>query len=221
MLLASGCASSQWDAETEGAYDPLEPINRGSYRVHKVVDGALLKPLASAYDQTPLVFRTAMGNVYDNLGEPANMVNNALQKNGDGAGSSLARFGINSTFGLAGLFDAAAHIGLKRQPADFGQTLRGYGAENSAYLFLPLLGPTTVADGVGTGVDAFMSPVTYLDDERTRWIIGGAQAIHRRAELLNATDLAESAALDEYAFIRDAYEDRRRANAPKNLWRGK
>ena len=222
LLLVSGCAPKSWDAEEEGAYDPLEPINRGSYKVHKFLDGVVLKPVAKAYDKSPDFVKTSVGNFYNNLGEPANMVNNALQQDILAATTSLARFGINSTFGLIGLFDVAATAtSLSHQPADFGQTLRGYGMDDTSYIFLPLLGPSSFADGVGNGVDIWLSPTTYIDDDGTRVAIFGVGAVHRRAELLEATELAESAALDEYSFIRDAYEDQRRANAPQDLWHGR
>ena len=213
-VLVGGCAPKEWSFDDEGAFDPIEPVNRAVYGVNAELDYFIIKPVARAYINLPPPVIKAAGNVYDNLQEPRNAVNNALQKRGDEAVLSSARFLFNSVFGIAGMFDIAEKMGVPRSETDFGQTLRAYGLNETAYIVLPVLGPSSVADAAGTGADSYLAPTRYLNP-RERGIAAALRAIHRRYEFLQLGDFVGEAALDEYAFVRDVYEERRRADIEK------
>ena len=209
-LAAGGCAPKDWDSEYDGAYDPLEGLNRKTYALNKGLDKVLLKPAARAYVLLPSAGRAAVGRFFDNLDEPVSAANNLLQIKPDRAASSVARFAVNSTFGVAGFFDPASAMEIERAEEDFGQTLRHYGWRQPPYLVLPLFGPSSLADAVGTAADFFVpSPEDLLHNDAQ---IGMAvlQGVHIRSEFLDAGELAEEA-LDEYVFVRDIYEDARQS----------
>ena len=211
-MVAGGCAPKDWDSEYDGAYDPLEGLNRKTFALNKGVDAVLLKPAAHAYTLLPAAGRGAVGRVFDNLEEPVNLANNILQLEPGGAAASAARFAVNSTFGLAGLFDPATKMGIVRAEEDFGQTLRRYGWHSPPHLVLPLLGPSSLADAVGQAADFFVpTPEDYLHRD-AQIGIGALQAVHIRSKFLEASEIAEES-LDEYAFIRDIYEDARQSAA--------
>ena len=211
-LAAGGCAPKDWDSEYDGAYDPLEALNRKTYAVNKGLDKVLLKPAAQAYALLPAAGRAAVGRFFEILDEPVSLANNLLQIKPDRAGASAARFAVNSTFGLAGFFDPAAAMGIERAEEDFGQTLRHYGWEQPPYLVLPLLGPSSLADAAGTAADFFVpGPEDLLHDD-AQIGVGALNGVHIRSEFLDAGEIAEEA-LDEYVFVRDIYEDARQAAA--------
>lgn len=204
-----GCAGGGWSFEDEGAYDPLEGVNRVTFQFNKGVDAVLLQPLARGYTALPQVVQTGVGNFTGNLSEPANGINHLLQGQASPAAMSLGRLMVNTTIGVGGLVDVAGRWGWARQETDFGQTLRAYGLSNTAYLVLPLLGPSTLADATGQVVDSAVDPMSYVSERAVQYGVAGVGAIHQRAEVLEFTDMAEEAALDEYLFIRDAYEEHR------------
>lgn len=212
-LAASGCASTkQVEAarETnERIYDPLEPVNRQMFRVHTVLDTVVLEPLAKGYRAvTPKQARTSVRNFLNNAASPAVFINNVLQGDIEGAGVTLARFGINTTFGILGLFDPAAEEGLELRWEDFGQTLAVWGVDNGPFLYVPVLGPTTTRDMVGRGVDSFASPYRFVEfDNEDSWRTGQAilNGIDQRAALIEPLDELERTALDLYAAQRSFY----------------
>lgn len=133
-------------------YDPLEPLNRRVYRFNALVDEYLLLPALDAYKTVvPEPARTGVSNFFQNLGEIDTFVNTLLQAKPKEAAITLARFLVNSTVGLAGLFDPATALGLPRQEEDFGQTLGVYGFNTGPYLVLPFFGPATLRSGLGLG----------------------------------------------------------------------
>lgn len=217
-LLAGGCAPKNWNHEEDGAFDPFEPLNRQTYKLNKGLDTLVLRPLAKGYSNLPAPVRTGIGNFYRNLSEPGNALNNTLQRKGKGAIGATARFAFNTVLGLGGLVDVASHMDIPYQPAGFGQTLRGYGLSDTAYFYLPLLGPSTMADGIGTAVDGTTRPHAYVQNGQVRTGLSVLEGVHTRAELLQVTDLIESTALDEYLFTRDAYEDLRQQETPARVW---
>ena len=211
VALASGCAPKDWDAAYDGGYDPFEGLNRKTFALNKFADRVVMRPVARAYAYLPAAVRQCVGNALDNLDEPANAANNLLQAKIGRAGANVARFGMNSVFGIAGLFDPASAVGVAPAPEDFGQTLRHYGWKNPPHLVVPLLGPSSLADLPGTVADGYAGSALedkFLTDAAQYGILG-LSAVHFRAEFLEESELAEEAALDEYAFIRDAYEDYR------------
>ena len=207
VLLAGmlgGCA-------TQGNKDPLEPMNRGIYKFNDTVDKAAIKPVAGAYKAVvPSPVRTGVNNFFNNLGTVVTLINNLLQFKLDKAMTDAGRLAINSTFGIAGLIDVASMDGVEKNNEDFGQTLAYWGWENSTYVVLPLLGPSTLRDTGGLVVDsAFFDPLYYVDDVPTRNSALALKFLDRRSLYLPASDLLDEAALDPYAFMRDAYLQRR------------
>lgn len=205
LLMAAGPARAQ-------AADPLEGFNRGVQSFNDGVDDAVLKPVAEAYVKVvPSFVRTGIGNFFGNLGDGWSAVNHLLQGKPEGALNMTLRMAVNTTFGLGGLLDVAGEAGLERQSEDLGQTLGVWGLPAGPYLVLPLLGPSSVRDSVGTaaGLSSRTSP-EYTDDQAVAnagFLLG---VVHARAGLLGASKLLDDIALDRYTFLRDAYLARRR-----------
>jgi phospholipid-binding lipoprotein MlaA len=204
ITLMTGCASVD-------NKDPLEGINRGVYKFNDVSDKAVFKPIAGAYKAVmPSPVRTGVNNFFANLKTFVTSINQVLQFKFNKAAESAGRFVINSTIGIAGLFDVASKQGIPQYKEDFGQTLGYWGIGNGAYLMVPFLGPTTVRDGLGFIAEGMtVDPIGYIDDPRTRNIVLGTKFIDARAEMLPGSDLLDEAALDPYSFMRDAYLQRR------------
>ncbi len=205
--LLAGCAQVPPNAG-ENPADPWEGFNRNVHAFNSTLDRAVAKPVAEAYvEWTPELVRKGVSNAVDNLGEPSNALNNTLQGKVDKGIGSLFRFLVNSTFGIAGLFDVAGEIGLAAAPEDFGQTLGVWGVGQGPYLELPLLGPSTVRDVTRYPVRWAAGPMTYvLDDEEWYWSAGllALEGVDARARLL-PLEAMRASTVDEYAAIRDAY----------------
>jgi len=154
--------------------------------------------------------QTGISNFFSNLNDVIVLLNNLLQGKLNRAGSDLARLMVNTSVGVLGLIDVATALELEKHNEDFGQTLGYWGIGDGPYLVLPLLGPSNVRDTVGWVGDFHAWPVTYIDNDRTRYTLIGVRFISLRAELLEATRILETAALDPYQFVRDAYLQRRR-----------
>ncbi len=204
--LLGGCAT------TGGSpHDPLEPLNRGIYFFNDVLDNTVVKPVAIIYKGVvPSVARTGVSNFFSNINDVIVALNNLLQGKFTQAASDVGRIVVNTTVGLLGTIDVATEIGLEKHNEDFGQTLGRWGIGNGPYLVLPFIGPSSFRDAVGWLVDYYTDPITYVDDISTRNILWGTRIVNRRAELLDTTSIVETAALDPYEFIRDAYLQRRR-----------
>jgi phospholipid-binding lipoprotein MlaA len=201
-LALAGCA-------TANPKDPFEKFNRAMFSFNDAVDQAALKPAAEAYRTLPSFMQTGVGNFFGNLGDAWTAANNLLQgKMADGM-SDVMRFTFNSTFGIFGLLDIASEAGLPKHKEDFGQTLGKWGVASGPYLVLPLLGPSTVRDTLATPVDISGDPWDYARPINVRNFGYVARVIDQRAAVLDATNLIEEAALDRYAFVRDAYVQRR------------
>lgn len=195
----------------ENPHDPYEGFNRSMFAVHEVIDKYAAKPVAQVYDNTvPLPVKAGVGNFFGNVGELWVGVNSALQGKFSDAGVDLGRLLINSTVGIFGLFDVASELGLERHDEDFGQTMAVWGAGSGGYLFWPVIGSRTVRDTLGWGVDIMGDPVGYVDSIPVRNSLRGLRIVDIRASLLPADKVVEEAALDKYAYIRDAYLQRRR-----------
>ena len=183
------------------------------------MDTILFKPTAKVYRTvTPSFVRTGVNNVFDNLHEPTNALNNAFRKDGDASVNSIARFTFNTVLGVGGLIDVADMMEIPQKRADFGQTLRGYGMTDTAFFVFPLGGPSTFADSMGNDIDTIVKPHYYIRNDKKRSVVFAVQGVNTRTNLLNATDLVEDVALDEYLFVRDVYEARRRQSTPTRLW---
>lgn len=207
LSVLPGCASGP----NANPRDPLEPFNRGVYQFNDALDRAVLKPVATGYREVvPSPVRRGVSNFFANLQDAWSFVNHVLQLNGEAAGNSLARFGVNTTLGFAGLLDIASEMQIERQTRDFGHTLGYWGVGPGPYLVLPLMGPSTVRDTVALPVDVNASHTALSDHVPTRNSVTTVKLVNQRAVLLDATDMLEQAALDPYTFVRDAYLQRRR-----------
>jgi phospholipid-binding lipoprotein MlaA len=209
-LLAAGCATIPPDAGNNAA-DPLEVYNRHVYEFNERADQYVIRPLAEGYVKVvPQSARDCIGNIFRNLGDLGNAVNNLLQGKAFEAGSDICRVAINSTVGLLGCFDVATRVGLTRGNEDFGQTLGRWGVGPGAYFVLPLLGPSSIRDTAGRVADVYTDPLSYVDSTAGAVAGQSLRVIDLRASLLDASKLLEGAALDKYQFVRDAYLQRRR-----------
>jgi phospholipid-binding lipoprotein MlaA len=214
----SGCAS-QGD-RVPG--DPAEGFNRAMYTFNDKLDTYALKPVAKGYKFVlPNVVQTGVGNFFSNLGTLTSIVNDLFQFKFEKAMTDTGRFAINSTFGIGGLIDWASKDGIEYNKEDFGQTLGHWGWKDSSYLVLPFFGPGTVRDYGGLAVDSLaFDPLYYVDHVPTRNVLLVTKTISTRASYLPGSDLLDEAALDPYAFMRDAYLQRRQnqiydGNPPK------
>lgn len=206
----SGCATTA--DEYRDPSDPLETFNRVMYRFNSDLDTAVMKPLARGYNAVvPAPVNRGVTNFFNNLDDVGSAVNNLLQLKLGRAVSDVGRVVINSTVGMAGLMDVASNMDLPKYGEDFGQTLGTWGIGTGPYLVLPVLGSSTVRDGVGVVAEWYLDPVTYIEDDSVRWSVRGLDVVDTRAELLNASRVLETAALDPYAFVRDAYLQRRQS----------
>lgn len=214
-LALAGCATPG----TGDPRDPLEPLNRSIYEINEAVDRAVLRPVADAYVAVvPAPARTGVSNFFGNLYDTWNAVNNLLQGKVGTAVSDLGRIALNTTVGLLGFVDVASRVGLEKSDEDLGQTLGWWGIGHGPYLMLPLLGPSSLRDGAGTVVQVALDPQTrWIDDDGWFWGLWGLRLLSNRASLLGAGRVFDQAATDRYAFLRDAYFQRRRSQ----LWDGR
>jgi phospholipid-binding lipoprotein MlaA len=200
VMLLAGCSSAR------NPNDPLEPLNRGIYKFNDSIDKAVIKPVAQGYSAVmPVVGKTMVSNFFSNLDDVVVTANDLLQFKLEQAFSDGTRFLVNSTVGVLGLIDVASTGGLKKHNEDFGQTLGKWGVGNGAYLVLPILGPSTIRDGVGLYADGYTSPTYQIQHMRTRNQTYLAKGVSRRAELLDQEKVLDEAMIDRYEFLRDTY----------------
>ncbi|MSP83169.1 MAG: VacJ family lipoprotein [Alphaproteobacteria bacterium] len=197
---------------SENAADPLEDINRVTFALNDAVDTLVLRPIAAVYGYVvPLPIKTAVANFYHNLKTPVVMANDLLQGRvvSDGAATTLARFGINSTIGIAGFIDLATSFGIPGHDNDFGQTLFRYGAGPGVYLVLPLFGPSNARDATGTVIDSFFDPLGYVLPQAARLGLLGGKAVSKREAVDELLDQLRQGSLDYYTAMRGAFQQRR------------
>ncbi|MFC3551974.1 VacJ family lipoprotein [Lysobacter cavernae] len=196
-------------ASLPAMYDPWEGYNRQMHRFNNAVDRGVARPLARGYVKVvPRPFRLGVSNFFNNLGQPVSAVNALLQGKPKQAAQSLGRFALNSTLGIAGIFDPASDAKLPNKGEDFGQTLGTWGWKTSRYVELPLFGPRTLRDTLGMLGDAPLSPLRQVEADRVRIPLQGLQLVDVRAQLL-ATDSLRAGAEDDYTLVRDAWLQRR------------
>lgn len=185
--------------------DPWEPVNRVVFRFNDTLDTYALKPVAKGYDRVvPQFLDDGITNVFNNLGEPKNLINNVLQGKVHDAGIDLARFLMNTTVGVVGIFDVATRMGLQRNDEDFGQTLGAWGVESGPYVMLPLFGPSTLRDGSAFAVEGYAgySYGAQMDHVPSRNTAAATDLVDTRAGLLSQERLIRG---DKYRFIRNAW----------------
>jgi phospholipid-binding lipoprotein MlaA len=190
-------------------YDPYEKFNRSVFKFNKVVDRFILRPPAKIYHViAPSPVKRRVSSFISNLSEPLNMVYGIMQLKPKVAFDSFFRFFINSTFGILGLFDFAESAGLKKQNISFGRVLQYYGAKEGPYLVLPILGPSTTRDGIGTIIDISADPVNFVkfkDRVKFRNYYYGTTIIVEREKLIGPDKTLSEISLDEYAALRNFY----------------
>lgn len=191
--------------------DPYEPVNRAIYTFNEVLDKLILKPVATVYNKIiPNPIRKGIKNFYGNIDTIPTVINDVLQGNIYQATSDTWRLVINSTIGILGFFDVATEIGLDPNTEDFGLTLAQWGYTKSNYLVLPFFGPSTPRDAVGIPIDYYaFSIYPYIHPPIRRYEIYGLGVVARRADLLSYENVMEQVSIDRYAFLRDAYLQRR------------
>jgi phospholipid-binding lipoprotein MlaA len=192
--------------------DPYENFNRAMFSFNEGLDKAVMKPVATAYEAVlPTPVRASVSNFYGNIADVFIAVNNLLQGKPADAIGDAARVIFNSTMGLFGLIDIASAMGIEKHDEDFGQTLGRWGAEPGPYLVLPGYGPRNIRDGFGLVLDVVTDPLGKITPVSTRNTLVGVRFINQRADLLAADKIIEEAAIDKYAYLRDAYLQRRRS----------
>jgi phospholipid-binding lipoprotein MlaA len=189
--------------------DRFENLNRKVFYVNDRLDHFALRPAAVTYKKLmPNPLEKGIENIFSNLDEVTNVVNDLLQGKFSQACHDSGRFLLNTTLGLGGLFDVAKHAGLEKSDGeDFGQTLAVWGVGEGPYLMLPLMGPSTLRDAPSKFVDSITSPFSYVDDVRTRNTARGVELLTKRAALLEIDRVISG---DKYLFVRDVYLQRSR-----------
>lgn len=201
LIMLSGCAGGR------GNIDPWEKTNRSFYNFDDGLDRVLLKPVSDFYVKAvPQPIRTGLGNGFDNLGYGNVILNDLLQAKWKQGLSDAGRMAVNSTIGIAGIFDVASRWGLPSHQNDFGITLDKWGAAPGPYLVLPLLGPTTVRDAPGILLASVTNPVTWVNPPLYVTVpLGTVQAMDTRSRFETALRFRNAAAIDPYVFVRNAY----------------
>ncbi|TAH32600.1 MAG: VacJ family lipoprotein [Alphaproteobacteria bacterium] len=216
LLALTACASANQPGEENVVQDPLEGLNRATFEFNYFMDGLLFKPVASLYrDLPPPPVRESMDNFLLNLHSPVNFFNGVLQGDVEHAGNTLFRFLVNSTLGVAGLFDVANNwFNVAYRQEDFGQTLGVWGMGENAYVVLPILGPSNTRDSIGRVADFFMDPLRYIllvHNDESELFMGRAatDGISQRAKTISVLDDIEAGSVDYYSSIRSLYKQRR------------
>jgi phospholipid-binding lipoprotein MlaA len=207
-MLTASCATLDGPPNPD---DPYEGFNRTMFEFNETVDKYAFKPAAKAYNFVmPDFLSTGVSNFFSNIDDIVVFANQLLQgKVGDALATS-ARFIFNSTFGLLGFIDVATHMDLPKQNEDFGQTLAVWGVDSGPYLVLPFIGPRTVRDTAGLGVDwTYFDPIFRRQTLKQSLVTLTIKYIDIRAGLLTASNILDETIPDKYAFTRDAWLQRR------------
>ena len=191
-------------AEDEDANeDPFESTNRIVFEISDDLDTMIIRPVAEIYrDVTPRFIKNSVTNFFYNLSEVDTVVNQLLQGKIVLAGQDSLRFLINSTIGIVGFVDVATRVGFERHDEDFGQTLGYWGVPAGPYVFLPLIGPSTIRDSFSKPTSWFLSGNLSVSDEEAKIIINLLDAVETRERLLVAEKLIVG---DKYEFVKSVY----------------
>ena len=210
-LVLCGLASSLPGCATTGPdYDPYESMNRSVYAFNKALDDVAIRPAATLYEAiTPRFVNRAVTNFFGNLRDIQSVFNDLLQGKVPMAFGGVMRVAVNSTIGLAGMIDVGSEMGLEKRNEDFGQTMGVWGMDSGPYLVLPFLGPSSVRDAFGTGVDIVSEPLRFFGLGDWEYAAIGLRVVDDRAGLLRADQILGTAAIDEYTYVREAYLQRR------------
>lgn len=217
FALLAGCATVP-GTDRLAERDPLQGFNRAMWGFNQGLDKVVLKPVSTVYRTVaPRPARRGISRLFANLSEPWSFINNMLQAKPKRAVRNLGRFLVNTTIGVGGLADPATKMGIRAAPEDFGQTLARWGVNGGPYLVLPILGPSTLRDGIGSGIAQLADPYRVCLREcgpssTVRWAATGAEIISLRSDLTEAgADGLLRDSLDPYTTAKSAYLQRRRA----------
>ena len=213
-LIAAGCATTSRDEDGHARIsDPLEGMNRFFFDLNQRLDRNAGRPAANAYRETvPGTVRVSLNNVLDNLGGPVTVANSLLQVRLESAGIAAGRFLVNTTVGVAGIFDVATDWGMPGRNRDFGETMGTYGVPPGPYLVLPFRGSTDVRDFAGNYIDGYATPLRYVRYEGRNYVglmkstLGSMD--NRATNIVTLRDI-ERASVDYYATMRTLYLERR------------
>ena len=214
------------DSGSNTTSECFEGFSRAMFKLNHGLDTAIFEPVAKGYRALPAPIRKGTGNAVDNLRSLLTFSNNILQGNFSGAGNTAARFGINTTAGILGIFDPATKLGFEDQgKEDFGQTLGAWGTESGCYFVLPILGPTTARDAIGLVGNVFVDPVyqithnTEIDNgvignstysEHNYYYYRGTGAVDFRAKNIESWESLEKNSIDLYASLKSLYLQNRK-----------
>ena len=214
-MLLGACAELPRDTALP-MQDPSERVNRHIMAANQ----EMLRP-AAEFVQTaiPGPVSKRLRDFNGNLKEPRILVNTILQGRAEAAVHTAIRFGMNSVFGLGGLFNVATGAGLPQQSGDFGQTMFVWGVPAGPYVVRPYLGPATLRDGVGSVVDMFGNPLSFVPGMQLAAVTIGTTAVDA-ADRLGQLKMAEDASIDFYSFVRSSYYQMRRAELRKSIGLG-
>ena len=191
------------DELPEDNIDPFEDINRVVFDVSDSLDQSFLKPTAEAYSEyTPLFVKDSVTNFFHNISEIDTILNQMLQGKPKLAAQDSLRFLINSTIGVAGIFDVASRMGLIRHDEDFGQTLGYWGVSAGPYVFVPFVGPSTLRDFFGIPLSWYVSGSFAIEDNATNVAFSALDVIETRERILAAENLIIG---DKYEFVKDVF----------------
>ena len=203
FIVLSGCTYQ--NVLTNDEKDPLEAINRSFYEFNDNLDKAVIEPTADGYDFViPNTFQIGVNNFFDNFQYPVTIANQLLQGNVKLASQDTLRFIINSTIGLAGLFDPARNMGFSKHDEDFGQTLAVWGVGEGPYLMLPFLGPYSLRDLTGNVIDYVFDPWIYVDGTNRKIKLKAIEGLQDRADLSTIEHELDNS-YDPYKYIKDSY----------------
>ena len=203
----------------------FEGVSRAMFKLNHGLDKVIFEPIAKGYRALPAPIRKGTGNAVDNLRSLLTISNNILQGDLGRAGNTAARFGINTTAGILGVFDPATKMGFEDQgKEDFGQTLGAWGAESGCYFVLPILGPTTARDAIGLIGNTFLDPVYQIThnteikggignsnySEHNYYYYRGTGAVDFRAKNIESFDSLEENSIDLYASLKSLYLQNRK-----------
>ena len=200
--------------EVSDISDPFESVNRKIFWFNDKLDVYAIEPISQVYHDTlPQAVRTTVSNFFHNLRYPIFLVSDLLQFKFEQAGNHTARFAINSTIGVAGLFDFASDWGFERHDEDFGTTLAYYGVSNGPYLVLPILGPSSLRDAFGQVVNISLDPIWHIFDldisprvaNSIVPTLAGVRILNIRESSLEVIDAVKPNALDFYSMVRASY----------------
>jgi phospholipid-binding lipoprotein MlaA len=212
-----GDIDAEISATPTGFPDPLEDVNRGTLGFNRALDRWVLDPVTRVYRNVfPRPVKASIRLAFRNVAAVPALINHALQGEVTNACVTAGRFTVNSTIGLFGLLDPATELGLGERHADFGQTMAKLGVGSGPYLIVPVLGPSTVRDGLGGIVDIFIHPTTFFFGPFQRLFYSSGSGLTLREANYEALKALDESSVDYYAALRNGYYQARTAE----IWSG-